>query len=296
MSTARVLVVSAAPGEAEVVADRLWAAGANAVSMADAVDGAVELRAGFDRDADLDAARRELGGRIDQVDDGTHAWRAFARSMLVADRLLVRPAWLPHQPASLRQPMGRRGDAGSGVGGSGVGGSGVGGSGVVEVVIDPGRSYGMGDHPSTRLALELLVAHMGPGDRVLDVGCGSGILGVAALKLGAATATAIDVEPAAAEDTLENARRNGVEVAASTTPLRDVRGDFDLVLANLGGSAVVVELAHDLAAKVRGAGRLVVSGLLAELAAPALDALETEGLHAIERRSEDGWLAAALAR
>jgi ribosomal protein L11 methyltransferase len=167
---------------------------------------------------------------------------------------------------------------------------------LVEVVIDPGRSYGMGDHPSTRLALELVVALAGPGIRVLDVGCGSGILGIAALVLGAGTVTAVDVSPAAVEDTRANAQRNGLEIASSTTPLADVEGAFDLVVANLGGAAVVVELAHDLAPRVSEAGHLVVSGLLVDLAAPALHALEAEGLHAVERRTEDGWLAVALAR
>jgi ribosomal protein L11 methyltransferase len=143
------------------------------------------------------------------------------------------------------------------------------------VDIDPGRAFGNGGHPTTRAALDALVPEVRPGDRVLDVGCGSGVLAVAAARLGASVVVAIDVDPEAVDVTRANARRNGVDdvVDASTTPVGDVPGPpFDVVVANLGGRLVIDELARDLAARTGRA--LVVGGLLDDgLPPPAIDGL-----------------------
>jgi ribosomal protein L11 methyltransferase len=156
----------------------------------------------------------------------------------------------------------------------------------VTVEIDPGRVFGNGDHPTTTAALDALVSEVRAGDRVLDVGCGSGVLAVAAARLGASAVVAVDVDPEAAEVTRANAHRNGVAqvIDASTTPVADVPGPpFDVVVANLGGRLVVDEVARHLAARTGRA--LIVGGLLDDgRPAPAIAGLAPE-----RTITADGW-------
>jgi ribosomal protein L11 methylase PrmA len=129
--------------------------------------------------------------------------------------------------------------------------------------IDPGPTFGWGGHPTTRLLLDVLAARPPTGLRVLDAGCGSGVLSVAAAVLGAAHVTAVDIDPAAVEVTGENSRRNGVadRISASTTPLDRLPAGYDLVLANLL-LPDLVESAPELDRLT--AGRLAISGFLAD--------------------------------
>ena len=116
--------------------------------------------------------------------------------------------------------------------------------------------FGSGEHPSTRLVLEQLVARINGGERVLDVGCGSGVLGLCALRLGASCVVATDLKPDAIDATRRNAALNGMErqVEATRAPLAEIEDDFDVVVANVGRAALV-ELAPELVA-ARGAGRV----------------------------------------
>ena len=133
----------------------------------------------------------------------------------------------------------------------------VGGPVRIEV---PPTVFGDGLHPTTAACLELLAGLVGPGVRLLDVGCGSGALSVVAARSGAAV-TAIDIDPAAVEATIANAAANGVDVDATTTALSDLSGTWDVVVANISARAVL-ELSADLWRVC--AGTLVVSGILAE--------------------------------
>jgi ribosomal protein L11 methylase PrmA len=160
------------------------------------------------------------------------------------------------------------------------------GRGGVSIEIDAGRVFGNRDHPTTRTALDALVSEVHAGDRVLDVGCGSGILAVAAARLGASSVIAVDVDPEAVDVTRDNARRNGVGevVDASTTLLADVPGPpFDVVVANLGGRLVIDELARHLADHT--ARVLVVGGLLDDGHAPP----GIDGLAPDRTIAEAGW-------
>jgi ribosomal protein L11 methyltransferase len=135
--------------------------------------------------------------------------------------------------------------------------------GDVVVRIDPGRCFGSGAHPTTQLAVAGMALLVRPRVSLLDVGCGSGVLAVTAAMLGAAPVVAIDVDEAAVEVTRENAVRNGVDgvVTASTTPLSDVAGTFDVVVANVG-APVIDELEHELDDHVAPGGTLLLGGLL----------------------------------
>ncbi|RIK93806.1 MAG: 50S ribosomal protein L11 methyltransferase, partial [Proteobacteria bacterium] len=158
---------------------------------------------------------------------------------------------------------------------------------------------------STALALALLDARMAaaPVARVLDVGCGSGVLAIAARRLGAAAALACDLDPIAARETRENAQRNGVAVASfagSLDALGARAGRFDLVVANLISSELRPILAA-LAARVAPGGALVVSGLLEAERADVGAALAALGLGVVAERCErdargDAWLALTASR
>ena len=180
--------------------------------------------------------------RDEPVADGWEdAWRAFHRGIPVG-RLWVGPPW--EQPPT----------------------------GLIPVVIEPGRAFGTGAHPTTHLCLELLQA-VEPGS-LLDIGCGSGVLSIAAAKLGFAPVTAVDVDPVAIEVTRANARANGVDVAAS------VAGDLpraDVAVANISLDVVTTVLSR------LDARRAIVSGYLDQ------DVLDAGRWHVVERRTLDGW-------
>ena len=169
--------------------------------------------------------------------------------------------------------------------------------GTTVLAIDAGRAFTAGSHPTTRLVLaEVEVALAGlDAPTVLDVGSGSGVLSVAAARLGAAAVTAIDIDPAALDATLANAARNGVAdlVDVRSTPLADLDGQYDLVVANLLHSTLV-ELAAALAARVAPEGRLVLSGLLSDQWVDA--AFHLGRWYAEAVTTEDGWVAVRLSR
>ncbi len=133
---------------------------------------------------------------------------------------------------------------------------------AIELELDPGLAFGTGTHATTALCLEWLDAAAPEGRAVLDYGCGSGILALAALKLGAATATAFDIDPQALIATRQNARRNALEgrLAIAATPA-GIGGPFDLVLANILAGPLMA-LAPELAARTAPGGALALAGLL----------------------------------
>jgi ribosomal protein L11 methyltransferase len=132
----------------------------------------------------------------------------------------------------------------------------------VVITLDPGQAFGTGTHESTQLILAELTSLVSPGVQVLDVGCGSGILAIASLLLGAARADAIDNDPLAVGAAAENAALNNVSgrLSASESKLESF-GAYPLVLANIE-ARVLVPIAAELGARVADGGKLVLSGLL----------------------------------
>ena len=247
----RVLQLAVPAGDADVAADRLWQAGAQAVEEVALSDGRSGVRSVLAGDDAVSAAR--LGPLpsgwllewIEVPDDPSETWREFVEPIEVGERIVVRPAWLPEIA-----------------------------DGRVEIAIEPGGSFGLGDHPTTRLTAAAVARLTTPGCRVLDVGCGSGVLAILAARLGAARADGIDIADAAVEATRDNAVRNAVgdRVAASSTSIAELDGSYDLVLANVLAPTIVA-MAEDLRRVLAPAGSLVVSGILAEAHDHVLDAL-----------------------
>jgi ribosomal protein L11 methyltransferase len=132
----------------------------------------------------------------------------------------------------------------------------------VNVLMDPGLAFGSGTHPTTAMCLQWLDAHIHGGEQLIDFGCGSGILAIAALKLGAASALGIDNDPQAITASRENAERNGVAETLSTILAADAAPEAaGLLVANIL-AAPLIELAPKLSALVRPGGRIVLSGIL----------------------------------
>ena len=185
------------------------------------------------------------GGYADDVEAGWEdRWRAFHRPVRVG-RLWVGPPWEPPP------------------------------SGVQQVVIDPGRAFGTGSHPTTRLCLRFL-PELEPAS-LLDVGCGSGVLAIAAALLGFAPVVAVDVEAASVEASLENARANGVEIDVRLVGATDALPPAAVAVANISLDAVA-SLSGRLPAKT-----VVTSGYLASQR-PTLD-----GFRRVQRHVLGGW-------
>jgi ribosomal protein L11 methyltransferase len=268
------VVVRLAAEELDEVSGRLWAAGVAGIEERDERDGSVELRAGVAASA-LDAVVAALADHelsVEAVaDDGGDAWRAFARSWRAGERLVVVPAWLDPSADVHADDL--------------------------VVTLDPGRAFGSGAHPTTRLCLAELEQLVRPGDAVADVGCGSGVLAVVAARLGARPVRAVDVDPEAVRATAANALANGVGdvvVAADQPATALPRGAHDLVVANIG-AAVLIELAPALVGATAPGGRLVLSGVLAEQVEQVAAALVRAGA-TLEGERADGEWRALLAR
>lgn len=212
--------------------------------------------------------------RCEEVEDPgwAEAWKAYWRPLPVGARLWVVPSW--HADAPLPE-------------------------GAVPLYLDPGMAFGTGDHASTRLALVLLEQALRArvGAHVLDAGTGSGILAVAAARLGAARVLAVDVSTLAVRVAAENAARNGVEgqvevregdVAALAPAWSD--GSFDVIAANILAE-VLISLAPAFARLLRPGGEVILSGVIAARAAEVAAAYAAAGLPCRGSVRVDGWVA-----
>ncbi len=159
-------------------------------------------------------------------------------------------------------------------------------SAEIAVRLDPGLAFGTGSHVSTRLILRFLEENVRRGDRVLDYGCGSGILAIVAAKLGAGEISAVDIDPQALETTAANAGSNGVALHVAA-PESLLPGTYDLVVANiLAGPLIALEPL--LAAHTRRDGRVALSGILESQAAEVVSAYARD-FDAVVGATEEGW-------
>ncbi|MGY4876531.1 50S ribosomal protein L11 methyltransferase [Vreelandella aquamarina] len=166
---------------------------------------------------------------------------------------------------------------------------------AVNLVLDPGLAFGTGTHPTTALCLEWLDELAVSGEleqvNVLDVGCGSGILAIAALKLGAAHADGTDIDPQALQASRDNAERNAIDEMRLDLfyPEQLPPGDYPLVTANILAGPLI-ELAEMIASHVAPNGRIALSGILANQASDVLEAYQAQGLLMDEPTLRDGWV------
>ena len=197
-------------------------------------------------------------------EDWAEAWKRHYRPLRVGPRLVIVPAWQQYDPLPED----------------------------VVIRLEPGMAFGTGLHPSTRLALRLLETSPLHNARVLDVGTGSGILAIAAARLGARQVVATDIDPHAVEAARENARRNRVasiiQVIAGSLP--EGEPPFDVVVVNILHHVILILLDMGLWQHVREGGELILSGIVLPHETEVLLAVASRGGEVIERAQEDDWV------
>ena len=209
--------------------------------------------------------------------DWAHSWQKYYRPMEVGERIYIVPQWEKERAPA---PAGR-----------------------TPVYLNPGLTFGTGSHASTRLCLAGIERYLKPGDRVLDLGCGSGILSIAALALGASEAMAVDIDPKAADVAYENAALNGIGRDRYTVLAGDVLTDrplagrlaqnrYGLVLANIVAD-VIIPLSAQAGRYLAPGGVFLCSGIIDTRADEVARALEQNGLRILERTCQDNWVAFA---
>ena len=197
-------------------------------------------------------------------EDWAEAWKERLTVMHFGRHLVVRPSWLEYVPAP--------GDA------------------VIQ--LDPGMAFGTGLHPTTQMCLVALEELVRTGTAVLDLGCGSGILAIAAARLGAGRVLAVDDDPVAVKTAQENVAANGVQETVSVMhgSLVEAAGSYDLVAANILARVIVEMVQGGLAERVRSGGTLIATGILDGQEGEVIAALEREGLVLIEQRRIEDWV------
>jgi ribosomal protein L11 methyltransferase len=215
------------------------------------------------KDAVGDALAGDLEWGTIREEDWAETWKEHYDIERVG-RVVVRPAWKEYEA----QP------------------------GEIVVSLDPGMAFGTGQHPTTRMCIQGLQDKMQPGDHVLDLGSGSGILAIVAVALGARSVLATDTEEQAVQASIENAALNAMQDTIVVRPgsIDAVGGDgpFDLILANINAAAVSA-LASSIAAEMKPGAWLFAGGVINEREAMARSALEAAGLHIERVMSEGDW-------
>jgi ribosomal protein L11 methyltransferase len=197
--------------------------------------------------------------------DWAEAWKQHFHVMRITDRIVVKPAWKPFEP----EP------------------------GDIVIHLDPGMAFGTGTHPSTCMCLQQIQTCLVPGQTFLDVGCGSGILMIAAAKLGASRLAGIDTDPAAVDVARENLEKNQVSddryrLSVGTLDQMDQTA-YDLIAANIIAQTLVAIMA-DICKRMAPGGRAVLSGIIRERMPDVKKALDHHGLTIDHQATDDEWV------
>ena len=212
----------------------------------------------------------ELSHSFVSEDDWADSWKQYYKPVRCGKRIVIVPVWEDFCPSETD----------------------------IVILMYPGMAFGTGTHETTRLCAELLEEYTHPGDRMIDVGCGSGILAICASKLGASECLACDIDPDAVRVARENTKLNCTpnvqcEVSDLVSKVKPVL--FDIVAVNIVAD-VIIRLSPDIGRYLTKDAVLIVSGIICERADETVDALRKSGFEPISERRENGWYAAALKR
>ncbi|MDD2483453.1 MAG: 50S ribosomal protein L11 methyltransferase [Eubacteriales bacterium] len=201
--------------------------------------------------------------------DWKDKWKEYFKPSKVSEHIVVKPSWEPYEATSPDEMV---------------------------IEIDPGMAFGTGTHPTTSLCIVLLEKYMPLGGDVLDVGCGSGILSIAAEKLGAGKVLGVDIDPVAVQVSLENVALNEgqkkIEIAYGDLT-KGISYRADVVVANLMADLVVL-LSKDVAKHLKPSGIYISSGILIEKQEMVVAALKAQGFELLEILEKDEWCAIAV--
>lgn len=204
-------------------------------------------------------------------EDWSESWKSGYEPIQVSDRLVIKPSWFETTTDGSQ----------------------------IEIRLDPGMAFGSGTHETTRLSLQLLLQHVKADSYVVDVGCGSGVLSIAAAKLGAASVYGVDVDPMAVKRAEENAQLNACDIAFRTGDLMNGMDGLGwqptIVVANLIAH-LIVEMLPDVKKVLVDDGIFICSGIIAEEKEAMMHALETSGFEVLSVVEENGWLGIVVKR
>lgn len=197
-------------------------------------------------------------------EDWVNNWKQYYKPLHIGKRTVIIPKWEKYEPAP----------------------------GEICVRMDPGMAFGTGSHETTRSIIEMLEENVREGDSVLDVGTGSGILGICAMKLGGASCCAYDIDPIAVEVAEENFADNGLRAECGVSDLLwgVKKGKYDVICANIVAD-IIIRMLPDIAPFMKDTTRLFLSGIISERADEVSDAVRANGLKVIETRICNGWAA-----
>lgn len=208
-------------------------------------------------------------------EDWANNWKQYFKPLKVGEKLVIKPSWEEYDNTDGRT--------------------------VLE--IDPASSFGTGQHHTTRLCLELMEKCMKSGDKVLDLGCGSGILSIGAMLLGADSAVAVDIEENSATTAMENALKNNIppekyrtfcgNILENESLAAEIDGKYDLITANIVAD-VLIAMRSFFGRYLRNNGILIISGIIEERMEEVVQAVEESGFRRLESNVKDGWAAVKL--
>jgi len=218
-----------------------------------------------------------LEAEIENVceEDWANNWKQYFKPLKVGEKLLIKPSWEEYENND----------------------------GRIILEIDPASSFGTGQHNTTRLCLELLEKAMNKGDKILDMGCGSGILSIGAMLLGADSVVAVDIEQNAVETAAENAQKNNIPFMKYTAYCGDVISNkelcekigegYDLITANIVAD-VLIAMKDIFRKKIKNGGTLIISGIITERKDEVVNAVVSAGFKVINTAECEGWAAVEL--
>lgn len=207
---------------------------------------------------------RIIYNHVDEEEWST-AWKKYYKPVQVSERITIKPTWEEYEPTLADELI---------------------------IELDPGMAFGTGTHGTTKLCLQQLEKYIQPNDHVLDVGCGSGVLSIAALKLGANHVDAYDLDEIAVKSTLENAQLNNIAGSLTVKKnnlLETVNQKADIIVSNILAEVIVL-FVKDAWANLREGGLFLTSGIIEKKKQLVLDELKLVGFTIIEEKELDGWI------
>ncbi|WP_226002814.1 50S ribosomal protein L11 methyltransferase [Paenibacillus sp. BJ-4] len=260
----------------------------------DIPEGQAIIKGYFAEEVDMDSIRTEIEPRVEQLrtfdidpgevryelktvneDDWANAWKQYFKPLRVSDRLTIKPTWEDYEPASEDEKI---------------------------IELDPGMAFGTGTHPTTSLCLRTLESVIKGGEEVIDVGTGSGILAIGAVKLGAKHVLALDLDPVAVSSARENTRLNGLEehitikesdllsVLNASDPTLGIQLPVKLVVANILAEIILLFI-DDVYKALEPGGVYIASGIWKNKEEVVETALKAAGFEIAEIRRDEDWLA-----
>lgn len=235
----------------------------------------LELKALKSRDSENKFGRLEYELKNVKEEDWANNWKQYFKPLCIGEKLLIKPSWEEADPNEKRK--------------------------ILE--IDPASSFGTGQHNTTQLCLELVEKNLHDGDRILDLGCGSGILSIGALLLGAKSANAVDIDENSVKIAGENAKKNHIPKDIYTAKcgniiddgnlVSQIGRDYDLLCANIVAD-VLIAMSDKFGSFLKHNGTLIVSGIIDQRKDEVLDVIKSKGFEMTEIREKEDWVAASF--